>query len=364
MHEERRGGSLTDTSIRLQQAAGNDPEYRRLNSERRVLASQATEDIQHRTTRIDRRAGIAAWGSIIVAVILVATLFGGKYLPGASKQGAALDEKTRSEFLLDVRRAVQDEIANAPQTQTTDLTPIVASFDSLTKRFEAFQGDVGKKVTAAADEAKAAKEAARSTKKEMSAAIAGIPKEVTVHQVTRPTVQAAQPAPAAVSTQPAVTSPAPSPAPAFQGSTTGQFTSIQPFTGTLPGPTASDGLTKSGTPICFRQNGRTYISKEVVSQNKWGNPINQNRSDPNFYLFGGDREPWRVVRQAQVLKVEGDYLVYEGEIRGRFQVGWIDPADQAADSNGIVWSPVGERFSGRPGTFCRDPDYLYQAEVR
>ena len=124
---------------------------------------------------------------------------------------------------------------------------------------------------------------------------------------------------------------------------------------------SADGYIKRGAAVAFIKGNKTYISKEVVTQNKYGDPINENRADRKFYLLGGDREPWAPERSSQELEDAGDFLVYSPALEGRFQVGWKDPADPSADSHGVVWSPVGERFSTRPGTFCRDPDYLYLA---
>lgn len=125
-----------------------------------------------------------------------------------------------------------------------------------------------------------------------------------------------------------------------------------------------DGLMKQGPAVAFVYNGQTYVRRELVQRNKYGDPINLGRADQNFYVMAGEQGMnWKLVNPAkQKMTVQGDYLVWPGVIKGPFQVGWVDPNDPAyMPESGVVWAPVAEFYSNYDGTFCRDPDYQLRA---
>jgi hypothetical protein len=109
-------------------------------------------------------------------------------------------------------------------------------------------------------------------------------------------------------------------------------------------------------------NGKTYFSKELVTQNKYGQA--RNPKVTTFYLLGGKKTEWHLRKgTGKALRPEGDFLVYDGVISGEHcQIGWIDPDDPAydADSN-CVWSAAAEIFYDRPGSFInnRKEEYGY-----
>lgn len=120
--------------------------------------------------------------------------------------------------------------------------------------------------------------------------------------------------------------------------------------------TGLDKLTKAGPPVAFVRNGRTYFSKELVGRNKYGDPSIP--VDGKYRLIGVSSGPWSIISSTPVLSDEGSYLVFNAVVKGSCQIGWNNPDDPAFDSaHNCVWAPVGEFFSGRLGTFCRDPDY-------
>ncbi|USN53626.1 MAG: hypothetical protein H6760_00425 [Candidatus Nomurabacteria bacterium] len=125
-----------------------------------------------------------------------------------------------------------------------------------------------------------------------------------------------------------------------------------------------DGLMKQGPAVAFVYNGQTYVRRDLVQRNKYGDPINPSRADQNFYVMAGEQGMnWKLVNPAkQKMTVQGDYLVWPGVIKGPFQVGWVDPNDPAyMPESGVVWAPIAEFYSGYDGTFCRDPDYQLRA---